>query len=217
MAHEIAELKRLVGQAELTKSDVGFLMSRVRSLLEERGLQSKYGVLNLYCNWTVHPKIDRSMVCFRMLERLTDNILKHKDSPPDSPFFAAVTETLAVPQLRDQFIGFCREFSVPDTFCRDADIWKRFFSMLASILIDTPIQFPDVRSMKPNSREKAIYDSIQAKAGGRSFGVKGFSFFVKETGEGHDSGELWWKVDLIPREPGIARSMSLTGKVSWIR
>jgi len=215
MAHETAELKRLLGQAELTKSDVAFLMSRVRNLLEERRLESKYSVLNLFCNWTVHPKIDRSMVCFRMLERLTDNILKHKDSPPDSVFFAAVTETLAVLQLRDQFVGFCSEFSVPDSFCSDADIWKRFFSMLASILVDTPIQFPDVSSMKP--KVKAIYDSIRAKAAGRSFGVKGFSFFLKQTGEGHDSGELWWKVDLIPRAPGIAKSMALTGKLSWIR
>jgi hypothetical protein len=62
---------------------------------------------------------------------------------------------------------------------------------------------------------KAIYDSIRAKAGNTSFGVRGFLFFVKEPEGSHDSGELWWKVDLIPSARAIPKSVALTGKFAW--
>lgn len=214
MAHEIDELKRLLGQSAMTKSDVAFFMSQVRNLLESRNLKSKYSVLNFYCNWTFHTKIDQSMVCFRMLERLTENILAHKDSPPNSAFFTAVSATVAVPTLRDELNAFCSEVGVPDTVCHNDQVWKTFFSMVAAILVDRPIQFPDVSKMKP--KVKAIYDSICSKVGSKSFGVKGFLFYVKEPNGSHDSGELWWKVDLIPSATTIPNSVGLCGKFSWV-
>jgi hypothetical protein len=156
-----------------------------------------------------------------MLEQLTDNILKRKDALLDSAFFAAVTETVRVPQLRDEFVSFCNEFGLPNAFCTDDTIWKEFFSMVASILIDNPIQFPDVTKLRPDKERdrkvKAIYDSVRAKAGSTSFGVKAFSFFVKQDGDAYDSGELWWKIDLIPSATAIPKTAALTGKFSWVR
>ena len=215
MPHEIEELQRMLQQKKLAKNDVIAFLSQVRNLLESQNLKSKYNVLNLYCNWAAHPKIDASMVCFRMLEKLTDNILAHKDQPPDSAFFAAVSETVAVADLRDELTAFCSEVGVPDTVCSDDKVWKDFFSMVAAILIDRPILFPGASKMKP--KVQAIYNSICSKAGGTSFGVKGFCFFVKQAGDSHDSGELWWKVDLIPSEKAIPKTESLTGKFSWPR
>jgi hypothetical protein len=87
--------------------------------------------------------------------------------------------------------------------------------MVCAILVDRPIQFPDESKMKP--KIEAIYGSIRKKAGSTSFGVKGFSFFVKDPVDRHDAGELWWKLDLIPSATAIPKTVSLTGKLAWTR
>ena len=212
MPREIDELRRLLGQTSLTKSDVTSLVVQVRKAAESRSSGPQYPTLWRYCNWMVHPALDRKEY-YSLLEDLTDAVLRHKDQPPDSAFFQSITDVIGPKHLRSDFLKFCADFAVPDNFCADDSVWKEFFGMLAACLIDTPIRFQDPATMGKN--QKAIYDSVTRKAGGRSFAVKGFWLFCKPTGDAHDVGELWWCLDMIPRSTAIPKVMQLTGKLAW--
>jgi hypothetical protein len=210
MPHEIRELTRLLSQASLTKADVSHFMVQVRQLIESQAIGPSYPTLKRYCNWIVHPALDRKEY-YSLLEALTDAVLAHKDKPPDTASFQAITDVFGPKQLQEDFKRICSAVGIPDVFCTDAGIWREFFGMIASNLVDKPIQFQDPAVM--STGQKAVYDAVRAKAGSTSFAVKGFWLFCK--GPAPDVGELWWCIDLIPRATAIPKAVQLTGKFAW--
>ena len=58
--------------------DVVYLFIRLRILIEEHGLKKELPTLNLYCNWLVHQKLDRSSCS--IISELKEEIKKHMSS-----------------------------------------------------------------------------------------------------------------------------------------
>jgi|SRR5260370_42446856 hypothetical protein len=56
LAEHLAEMKT----GDLSKSTVHRLMVLLRELLEARNEQNKYPLLRMFCDWSLHTKLDRS-------------------------------------------------------------------------------------------------------------------------------------------------------------
>jgi hypothetical protein len=66
LAEHVAELKA----GQISKSTVHRLMVLLRELLESRNEQDKYPVLRMFCDWSLHTKLDRSKAGNHALDSL---------------------------------------------------------------------------------------------------------------------------------------------------
>lgn len=188
MSTALKELKRLLNHHALSTSDMINFMSQVRILIEENNFQSKYKFLNLYCNWTLHSKISGSIVCYKILEQLTD-ILLLQEATNKTIIHREISNIISIPGLRKNFIDLFNEFNLPVTMFTNRAIWKNTFGMIAFILFDRSLEFPPMKEILRKPKIKAIYDSIQNKSKGTFLAVRRFSFFVP------DRKILHWKIE----------------------
>ncbi len=188
MKKEINELKKILSQDGLSKSDIINLMSQVRNIIEEKNYQEKYKHLNLYCNWCFHTKISGSIVCFRMIKKLTEIMVEHDAIKND--VIHEVTDVLSVPILRKEFISLFNEFNIPDLIFKNREIWKDVFGIIASILLERPLSFPEYKVVKDKPKIKQIYDETKQIAFGTNLFVTSFSFYEGE------KKRLWWKIKI---------------------
>ncbi len=192
-------------------------------MLESHNLQSKYQALNLYCNWTFHSKISGSIVCYKILEQLTDILLRYDAGEPE--LIARVTDVLLIPELRDEFIKFCNHFKLPSIHFSEQNNWKGIFGLIIYNLIDRPLEFPNIENLlkkrklsKSDQKVKSIYDTIQNKAKGTDLAVKRFSFFTYDWPDMKDEtilhkNTLVWNIEPNRENVRIISPLILMGKL----
>ena len=156
------EIERFFSLSNWTISDVVYVMSLLRNLLERNQLlKEKYGVVNLYSNWTLHTQITQSMVGFRMLEKLTNEILTTMHLPLEDEFFRATTAVIGVPKFRSELILLCSDSGIAADVLENDLSWQVFFSILGTHLLERPLKFPEPSKMRPKVRK--IYNRIETK------------------------------------------------------
>lgn len=183
MERALNELNILLNRSPLSRSDIVNIISQIRILLEEHNLKSKYQALNLYCNWTFHPQVSGSIVCYKILEQLTDILIQHDTGNPK--IITEVMNILLIPELRNDFIKFCKHFKLPTVHFTEHSNWEGILGLIIYNLIDRPLEFPNMDRLSKkkrlsviDKRVKFIYESIQNKAKGTHLAVKRFSFFL---------------------------------------
>ncbi len=186
----LSELEKLINKSLLKKSDIVHMMVLIRILMEEHKLQNKYSHLNLYCNWVVHPKLSKSLVCLQVLENLTKILVKFTSLPQDYKFkhgsfgddlHAEVNEGLGIQMLRDDIINFFAQFHLPSDGFRNPKVWKDFSLLLISNLFERPLEFPEAEEIANHKGVKKIHDSIHRIANGNpKYAVSRFSFLYRD-------------------------------------
>ena len=179
MSHPANEIRNLLAQPRLSKSDLISLLSHSRILIEEAGLQSDYAYLNLYCNWALHPKIDRMTLGHRILERITEILLQFG---PGGTGIEEVSSIVSVPGLRKDFIRLFTRFGFPTQPFTNVDIWKKVFGVIGLILVERPLTFPEGQDLERNRKAKAVHSAIQTKARGTDLAVREFAFYKEQDG-----------------------------------
>ncbi|MDO8340502.1 MAG: hypothetical protein Q7T59_00855 [Candidatus Woesebacteria bacterium] len=129
------ELKEKI-RAALNETDINeylvvFVMSRIRKLLELENIKNSYKLVNIYCNWSLHTKIDRTDDIKDILEEFVNkaetrhNLLMLNEFK--SHFKKFVSEVLNI-NLTEDYIN-------------------KFSLILLNIISDTPISFTKSRFM----------------------------------------------------------------------
>ncbi|MDP3974398.1 MAG: hypothetical protein Q8P65_00220 [bacterium] len=106
------------------------IMTRIRKVLEHYNLKNKFSVLNFYCNWVLHTKIDRGTGVVR-------EILKKED-----PTSEELMSFLTFNHFKIELKSFIKNYpSLPEM---EEEYKRNFLKILTDILIDTPliISFP---------------------------------------------------------------------------
>jgi|WetSurMetagenome_2_1015567.scaffolds.fasta_scaffold91302_1 hypothetical protein len=135
----LSDIKEILNKQRLYKSDIVNLMSQTRRLLEIEDKKKQYLILNFYCNWSVHSKLDGSSICYEILENLSEMLISY-DNKTDMTL--NVNKILSVPNLKKEFIQLFRAFNLPVIHFQIKENWKGIFMLIASNLIDRPIEFP---------------------------------------------------------------------------
>ncbi len=173
MSNALQELRSLLGQTGLSKSDMINIMSQTRIVIEENRLQADYPYLNLYCNWCLHSRLKGSITCYRILEKITEILVNH--NAPNARIHE-VSNVISIPRLRKDFIGLFEKFQLATMIFQDRNIWKSIFGIISSIILDRPIEFPGPKQLSKKPKVKAIYDSMHKIATGTDLAVRRFSF-----------------------------------------
>lgn len=204
------ETNRVLAQKVWSKADVLFVMTQLRQLIENKGLQEKYKFLNLYCNWTVHTEISGSNTGYRILEYITDAFIAQNGDPENTMWINdAVIEGLSLHNLLDDIIKIGQGYNISTSSkFLNLDNWIPFASILLDILIEKPLCFPKVL----NNKAKEIHDSIIAKAnrstGGDLNAVIGILFTRDK-----ETDELLWEVNTIGSEK---KQIHIVGQIAFI-
>ena len=187
MTNTLSEIHRILEKSRLWKGEIGYLFAQIRIVLEEERLKEKYPHLNLYCNWMLHPRLSTSATCFQILERLTDLFLKAVSiGYKENEIHERITEIISIPKFRQETIQFLKEHSLPIAAFTIDQNWAGTFSIVAQILIDRPLAFPEPDKISNNKR-RAILERARSKASGTNFFIREFAFTKVKN-------RLFWKV-----------------------
>lgn len=209
MKTALTEITRLLSGDALTKSDVINLMSQLRLLLEVQAVKKQFPRLAMYCDWTLHPQLSRSVTAFQVMESIADVLIAHPDAPGSPGFFDAMTEALGLGALRSECIDASRHFGIPDNFCADPKVWTEFATVLVGILLQRPLAFPPESNRSKGVNE--VFRRIEQKwtsAFRHTRGVQRVAFVL---GTGEHEGVVLWELHLIPGATCIPKSAILRG------
>src|SRR5258708_12095386 len=115
-----------------------YLMVELRKLLEREYKDGnrwtgEFAKVRLYCDWTVHPSIDRNPTIKDMMEKLKEAL----SNGEDTSYFFSLSE------LRSEMSELFRKQGLRDKLCRDNEHWKHFVDVLTPVLIDQLINNPN--------------------------------------------------------------------------
>ena len=160
MERQKSEIEEICANGNLNKSNVIHLLSNLRQIIEEHTAQSQYPVLNLYCNWVLHPIISGSNTAFRILEQLTDAMIAHNSDQGTQWINDAVIEGMQLHVLQLEILEFSRKYNIAVEILKSEFFWRVFAKILLDILCDKPLVFPK----KLKDKAKDIHDRIVIKA-----------------------------------------------------
>ena len=204
MDDHVKNIANLLSNTNWSKNDILRIMTDLRHIIEEKGFQSKYPYLNLYANWTLHPKISGSITAFRILELLTDAMISHNSDPTNGTWLNdAMIEGLSLHKLKKDIEDLCDAFGINRRILSQRENWKKFIQFLVTYELQRkPVQFPQ----KMEGMTKEIFDSIQIKASkvsSKNNAILGVSFL-------DFNGTLCWKIDT---EETIQKGITVVGPI----
>ena len=121
---------------DITESTVLRLMSLLRELLEARNEKRKYPLLNMFCDWAVHTKLDHSSAGSQLLDILDET---WAGSRKVDELIGRLVGDISPQKLREQiFALLCAEFVDP-TIMDDAGLAERIIGGLLDDLCGKPV------------------------------------------------------------------------------
>jgi len=124
----------------LHTSHVKAMMTYVREMLENQSQSQQYPILNLYCNWLVHPEITKSAAAFDILRELTRAICDCNQRGKEAgDVWRHIINAIGIPALRQQLIAFFAANSISDSGFEIDDRWCGFANLMFQKLKDKRI------------------------------------------------------------------------------
>ena len=119
-----------------------YILSRIRKYLEQNNKKSKYKVLNFYCNWALHSKMERTEPVAGILrDFITANGEGFKNF---GPFLEELNKFLKAYDLSREIIS-------------NLDNRKRFLNLLIDIYEDTPLEvYPEEKRIITIKKSKTL-------------------------------------------------------------
>lgn len=142
----IEKLNTALSEEISNEAQVIYIFSRIRKILELQSEKGKYKFLNFYCNWALHPLIDRT-------EPVEDVLKEFINGKDDNKF-------LFFGHLYDDLSRFIKDRGLSEKIF-DKENYVRFANLLVDIYSETPVivKTTELRTIileKPSKRLKEI-------------------------------------------------------------
>ncbi len=144
-------LNRLRDLAEYTNSEttihkdwVQVVMGQFRQHLESLKIKSQYPILNFYCNWSLHDKLNQGIV--QKILRKISGVINNPDAghPADR-----ISEILSLSHLRTEIIEVLNNQGGVKSGVFNLDKnWVAFTELMFPFLLDKPLK----RTEKPQTK-----------------------------------------------------------------
>jgi len=170
-----AKIKAILEKgSNISEDEVRSLMVLIRKRLELMvdSEKEKYLVLNLFCNWCAHTKIDKSNTGLRIIARVNDALVAAKDSNDTQEIQLRISKAMGYVSLRKEMALFLKNIGLMGCLKVENienDLWFHFLDYLFEIIRDVPIAFPSLGSLDKNKQK--IYNQIALNAIGPGGGV----------------------------------------------
>lgn len=105
--------------------EVVYFFVEVRKILENKKMRENFKVLNFYCDWTVHPRKDKTSEIQEILHELKEDHLKDVN-------FAHME------RLKEDLHNFSKKIGILDV-TEDKNLWNKLVLTFTRVLSDQPI------------------------------------------------------------------------------
>lgn len=141
----LQRLQLILSNSSWSEDSILRAMSSFRHIIEEKGIQKEYEYLNLYCNWTLHPEIDKSSKGFDILQSLSNAFTEHNSNPNGPKWIGdQVIESLSLHKLKEDIERFCDELKINKELISSKEGWEQFVTFLIiNELQNKPIKIPE--------------------------------------------------------------------------
>jgi len=119
------KLQKELEKDVLEESQVVYILSKIRKLLEIYKIQGKYKFLNFYCNWAFHSKIDRT-------EKVSKILIDFINGNQRERF-------LTFKEFISELKTFLEEFELPTKIIEIEKNYYHFLNILLDIYSETPL------------------------------------------------------------------------------
>lgn len=134
------KLKRIFGKECFEESDVVYILSRIRKILEIDNKEKKYGKLKFYCDWALHKQIDNTNSVSEDLKNFPeDTLASHK--------------FLNYEVFNKELKAFLKEYKIETNIYENLKNKLRFQQKLTEIYSDTPLIIKEVKKITIKSGE----------------------------------------------------------------
>ena len=144
----------------MEREDICFLMVQARHLLEESPQRKEYKVIEFYCDWMVHSKLDRSEVSVLILRDITKVIAKNWN-PTSNYTVNEVSKVIGLFKLRTELIKLFKEYNLPVTIFDIEENWKNLVGFLTYFLANKLVSFPQENPIK-KTKLRMIWEEMIA-------------------------------------------------------
>jgi len=120
----LGKLNMVLKEDIVNECQVVYILSRIRKDLEIENLKGEYKYLNFYCNWALHPKLER-------IEPVADVLREFMASSDEGKF-------LNFDYLNDDLKRFLDKKELSKKLFK-TDNFLKFINLLVDILSDTPL------------------------------------------------------------------------------
>jgi hypothetical protein len=167
----VEKLERHLRQEMTTESSVVYFLVGVRKLLEHDKSKAQFQVLNFYCNWAVHTKLDSSPIADEII-RLMDDLQAYMVSASETPVSTDDLQALLdQSSLRMEIATFFKHVGLPDAVCGSNAYWNKFQRLLGAVIEDTPLLIHKAKKQTTRYVESISVKNLPLE-GGKSFSLE---------------------------------------------
>jgi hypothetical protein len=122
-----------------TEADVVYALVEVRKLLEQSGDESNYQRLVFFCNWVVHPTLDRSE-SQNVLNELDRQLHGFDPNNPSTIDHSALAHRfMSFHQLCGELRAYLRKQGITAFWTTDVAGWRSFARLYSEVVKDCPL------------------------------------------------------------------------------
>jgi len=132
----------------INKENLSFFFTNVRQVIEKENLHSKYPKIHFFCNWLLHPELNRKNTTESILRDMKEAIKEHRNGKTDIGL--ELSKKINLPNLRLELISFLKDFDIEVGFVKLNSYWKNFESILLHLLLEKPVFFDKIPEFIPN-------------------------------------------------------------------
>jgi hypothetical protein len=137
----VQKLKKELAERITSERQVVYILVELRKLLEAKGALGNYKALNLCCDWTVHPKLDRKPA--QEITKLFDEYeARYRReavgvSQADMP---ELVDFCGHARFRAELIEACESNGISSSAPKNDDWWRSFLTQFSEIIRDCPLE-----------------------------------------------------------------------------
>ncbi len=140
----VSYLCQFIGERQalaLAPHDIVYILKTVaREILPAAGLNGRCPQIELFSDWMVHNKLDRSTAGQVAIARLAEAMPLHGQPGRDNKWLEEeVNGGISFWALRLELLAVCRRFNLPDSMFTTWDAWQRFALPLAFEVSGRPV------------------------------------------------------------------------------
>jgi hypothetical protein len=180
-------LLNLMSKKDISLEDIELMFVRARLILEKLNIKHEYPQLNFYCDWVVHPEINRPNKVIDLILNLNQKILRDYGLKKEINIHSLIEPDKLWNELNMFFVKVLKS----NNHKLDKENWSKLFYGLCHILSNRPLKIPE---NPPKIYADKIEQIKNFNVGQHIVGITSFELEINDgTIEGIPKDAVMWK------------------------
>lgn len=133
------KLSKELAKNIVDESQVVYILSQIRKIIDDENISIKYDILYLYCDWVLHSKLDRPKKRKFFIDKF-DSQLVNKNSSTEIARTILINQRhfFVLNELKKQLENFLCDKNIPSNILIRPG-WTKFVELLLAILMECPV------------------------------------------------------------------------------